>query len=262
MWRNVYKNQCTVAKTQNIRECMWWKQGVTEGHQSQFWSPPASWQCFSPWLMFSDDNIWPLKLWLFLAALNGNHCGISSAGLISCSLTQPLSLSHFVCPCHIKQLPMRTPLSLLESYVTLNLASHHPKPCDSLEAAKAFLKLSTLASFFACVCKWEWGLDARGCSIETSCGWTCANPHVQIRNTNYCLLGCVVKYTHIHTNPGMSVLRRWIHMWVVLRPPMANFCLQTGCYCIRVGLFLNWDSLRGICRQRASSVGLSWNSYL
>lgn len=120
--------------------------------------------------MFSDDNIWPLKLWLFLAALNGNHCGISSAGLISCSLTQPLSLSHFVCPCLIKQLPMRTPLSLLKSYVTLNLASHHPKPCDSLEAAKAFLKLSTLASFFACVCKWVWGLDARGCSIKTSCG--------------------------------------------------------------------------------------------
>lgn len=96
---------------------------------------------------------------------------------------------------------------------------------------------------------------------KPSCGWTCANPHVQIQNTNYGLLGCVVKYTHIHTNPEMSVFRRWIHLWVVLRPLMANFCPQTGCYCIKVGLFLNWDSLHGICRQRTSSVGLSWNSF-
>lgn len=88
---------CTVPKTHNIIEGVWWEHGVTVGHQSQIWSLPASWQRFSPWLMFSDDNIWPLKLWLFLAALNGNYCGISSVGLISCSLTQPLSLSHFVC---------------------------------------------------------------------------------------------------------------------------------------------------------------------
>lgn len=53
------------------------------------------------------NNIWPLKLWLFLAALNGNYCGISSVGLISCSLTQPLSLSHFVCPLLLlTELPM------------------------------------------------------------------------------------------------------------------------------------------------------------
>lgn len=88
---------CTVPKMQNMREGVWWEQGVTVGHQSQIWSLPASWQCFSPWLMFSDDNIWPLKLWLFLAALNGNHCRISSVGLISCTLTQPQSLSHFIC---------------------------------------------------------------------------------------------------------------------------------------------------------------------
>lgn len=41
---------------------------------------PASWQRSSAWLMSSDDNIWPLKLWLFLAALNGNYCGVSSVG--------------------------------------------------------------------------------------------------------------------------------------------------------------------------------------
>lgn len=211
--------------------------------------------------MFSDDNIWPLKLWLFLAALNGNHCGISSAGLISCSLTQPLSLSHFVCPCLIKQLPMRPPLSLLKSYVTLNLASHHPKSWDSLVAAKAFLNLSTMASFFACVCvsgrgSWMPGDVASKHHVAAFISWTRANPHVQIQNTNYYLLGCVVKYTHMHTNPGMSVFRRWIHLWVALRPLMANFCPQTGCY-----LLLNWDSLHGICRQRPSSVGLSWNSF-
>ena len=57
---------------------VWWKQGVTVCHQSHIWSLPASWQSFSPWLMFSDDNIW--LLWLFLAALNGNYCRISSIG--------------------------------------------------------------------------------------------------------------------------------------------------------------------------------------
>lgn len=92
---------CTVPKTQNIREGVRWEHGVTVGHQSQIWSLPASWQRFSPWLMFSDDNIWPLKLWLFLAALNGNYCGSSSVGpdqLHSDSTSVPFSLlSVFFC---------------------------------------------------------------------------------------------------------------------------------------------------------------------
>ena len=108
---------CTVPKTQNIREGVRWEHGVTVGHQSQIWSLPASWQRFSPWLMFSDDNIWPLKLWLFLAALNGNYCGSSSVGpdqLHSDSTSVPFSLlSVFFC-CFLQNCPRySTHLSML-----------------------------------------------------------------------------------------------------------------------------------------------------
>lgn len=118
--------------------------------------------------MFSDDNIWPLKLWLFLAALNGNDCGVSSVGRISCSLTQPLCLPHAVRPWLIRQLPMHTHLGLI-----LDMVRAHPKPWDPLGAAEAFLNLSAfiMAKLF-CMCVQVAGRGGGpgGGSIKTSCG--------------------------------------------------------------------------------------------
>lgn len=144
IWVYFYRNVCTVPKMQNIKEGVWWKQGVTVGHQSQIWSLPASWQCFSPWLMFSDDNIWPLKLWLFLAALNGQYCGISSVGLISCSLTQPLCLFLTLSVSSRQSCPS-TPLHVTQQLCVCGTCSKVfiLKPRVRLEAAEAFLSLSS-----------------------------------------------------------------------------------------------------------------------
>lgn len=128
--------------------------------------------------MFSDDNIWPLKLWLFLAALNGNYCGISSVGPISCSLTQPLSLSHFVCRLLLltqRDLVCRTPLRVVPQPPVLyvgRMAGGHPKPWHSSEAVETFLKLSSfLTDKLFCMgmwggvgrVRWGGGRDWSGC---------------------------------------------------------------------------------------------------
>lgn len=217
----------------------WWEHGVTVGHQSQIWSLPASWQPFSPWLMFSDDNIWPLNL-CFLLLWMGTivaYTLLSWSAALWLNLCLFLSLS--VRSCFLKELPLvyHTPM-LLNSLHTVGgtycIVGGYPKPWDSLEVIVALLKLSSfLTDKLFCP---EGGAATHHVAVFTQ--WTRANTHAQTPTANYPLLW---QCTHIQINPGMPVFRSRSHLWVALHLLTANFChifSQIGWHRIRVSQFL------------------------
>lgn len=267
----IQKCLCTVPRTQNIRGGVWWEPGVTVGHQSQIWSLPASWQHFSPWLMFSDDNIWPLKLWLFLAALNGNYCHISSVGLIGAP-TQPQSLSHFVCLLLLVEVLPTFWISRKTTLLRRTYSSSLPKANGSFGGRWGIPEVVFIPNGQALLHKTVGregvggtGWHARGPSCKTSCGcfYPVSNTHARTATSNCPDLLAMLRNTYTQMNLGMPVFRSRSHLRVALCL-LTNFChifSQIGWHHIRGFLSLNWDSPLGFCKQRTQSALLSWSSH-